>query len=87
MTSEELEQLNSDCFETFVNFAAGARVYKWLKELCFAKKTSFVIGAPDASAFNEGHRDIIIEIEERIRRSQEPPPKQMDTINVAERKG
>jgi hypothetical protein len=81
MTPEEQRQLNSDIFATFTEFEAGIRVYKWLEKFCFKYKIGLTVGQPDTSAFNEGHRDVIIEIDERIRRATEPPPKPLDTIN------
>jgi len=85
MTTEELKQLNGDVKATFVEFEAGRRVYKWLEQICFKRKCALVADRPDISAFNEGHRDVIIEIDERIRRADEPPPEPLDTINTKEK--
>jgi hypothetical protein len=82
MTPEESKQLNGDIRTTFTEFEAGVRVYKWLEKLCFKYKVGMVIGQPDTSAYNEGHRDVIIEIDERIRRATEPPPLPLNTINT-----
>jgi len=81
MTEEELKQLNSDVKATFTEFEAGTRVYKWLSEICFKNRQTLVIGAPDKSSFQAGLRDVIIEIDERIRMATEPPPKPIDVIN------
>jgi len=84
MTPEQTEQLNNDIHATFTEFGAGKRVYKWLEKFCYKYKVALVIGRPDESAYNEGHRDVIIEIDERIRRATEPPPKPIDAINEKE---
>ena len=81
MDLEKIEQLNSDIEATFTKLEAGIRVYKWLEKICFKNKTTLVIGKPDESAYNEGHRDVLIEIDERIRRATSPSPKQVNVIN------
>jgi hypothetical protein len=81
MDEAKNKQLNADIHATFTEFEAGIRVYKWLEKFCFKYKVGLVIGKPDESSFNEGHRDVIIEIDERIRRATEPPAAPMDTIN------
>lgn len=81
MTPEESRQLNKDVYATFHDFEPGRKVYQWLEKLCFKYKVGMVIGKPDESAYNEGHRDVIIEIDGRMQRATEPPQKPMDTIN------
>ena len=62
MENKELRQLNSDFLQVF-NGPQGERVYKHLERFCLKNGSTFIQGKPDQSAFNEGGRSVILEID------------------------
>ncbi len=63
MTEQErIKQRNSDFVQTFAG-PQGERVHAYLSVFCLKKGNTFVEGSPDKSAFNEGARAVMLEID------------------------
>jgi hypothetical protein len=60
--SDELRQRNNDFLNVF-NGPQGGRVLNYLTMFCLKKGSTFIPGQPDQSAFNEGARSVILEID------------------------
>lgn len=62
MTIDETKQLHSD-FVVALGSPQGKRVYDHMAKFCLKKGCTFVQGSPDKSAFNQGARAVILEID------------------------
>ena len=63
LTEQERIQLrHADFVQTF-EAVYGNRVYKHLENFCLKDACTFVSGSPDKSAFNEGARAVMLEID------------------------
>ncbi len=60
--TEKIKQRNSDFLQTFSG-PQGERVLAYLSVFCLKKSGTFVSGSPDKSAFNEGARAVMLEID------------------------
>lgn len=60
--SERIKQRHSDFVQTFAG-PQGERVLAYLSIFCLKKGSTFIEGSPDKSAFNEGARAVILEID------------------------
>ncbi len=60
--SERIKQRNMDFVQTFAG-PHGERVLAYLSVFCLKKGSTFISGSPDKSAFNEGARAVILEID------------------------
>ncbi len=60
--NERIKQRNSDFLHVFSG-PHGERVLAYLSVFCLKKEGTFVNGSPDKSAFNEGARAVILEID------------------------
>lgn len=52
---------------TCFNTPQGEFVLSWLYDRVRAGKTSFVAGSPDQTAYNEGRRSVLLEIQQQMR--------------------
>ncbi len=59
---EKIKQRNVDFLQTFSG-PHGERVLAYLSVFCLKKGSTFIQGSPDKSAFNEGARAVILEID------------------------
>jgi hypothetical protein len=62
VTEEKVTELHSDFVQTFET-PHGKRVYDLLAAFCLKKGCTFVEGSPDKSAFNQGARAVMLEID------------------------
>jgi len=63
LTDKERVQLkHADFVQTFESIQ-GKRVYTILEKFCLKNSGTFVTGSPDKSAFNEGARAVMLEID------------------------
>jgi hypothetical protein len=62
---EEITQKHSDFVQVFSG-PQGERVLDYLSSYCLKKGCTFVLGSPDKSAFNQGARSVILEIDHWI---------------------
>jgi hypothetical protein len=62
---ERVQRLHADFVQTFEG-VQGRRVYEHLERFCLKRGNTFVAGSPDKSAFNEGARAVILEIDDWI---------------------
>ena len=63
MTEQErIKQRTSDFLHTFSG-PQGERVLAYLSVFCLKRGSTFINGSPDKSAFNEGARAVILEID------------------------
>jgi len=60
--SERIKQRKSDFLQTFSG-PHGERVLAYLSVFCLKRGSTFIVGSPDKSAFNEGARAVILEID------------------------
>ena len=60
--SEKIKQKHSDFVQVFSG-PQGERVLDYLSSFCLKKDCTFVLGSPDKSAFNQGARAVILEID------------------------
>jgi hypothetical protein len=56
----------------FLDSEDGKKIMADLGAVCFSAKSSFVAGAPDRSAFNEGCRAVYLHILRRAQIEQQP---------------
>ena len=64
MTENEIiKQRHSDFLQIFGGSPQGVRIYDYLAGFCLKKDCTFVSGSPDKSAFNQGARAVILEID------------------------
>ncbi len=77
---ERQRQAARDAKATFTKFEAGIRIYRFLESYCYKHRQTMVNGEPYMTAFNDGMRDVILEIDRLITRVDEPP-KQETAIN------
>lgn len=59
---EKIKQRISD-FQFAFSGLRGERVHAYLSVFCLKKGSTFILGSPDKSAFNEGARAVILEID------------------------
>jgi hypothetical protein len=60
--SEKVNQRHSDFVQVFSG-PQGQRALDYLSKFCLKKDCTFVLGSPDKSAFNQGARAVILEID------------------------
>ncbi|KKL76501.1 hypothetical protein LCGC14_2044290 [marine sediment metagenome] len=60
--AEKIKQRNADFVQTFAG-PHGERVLAYLSAFCLKRGSTFIVGSPDKSAFNEGARAVILEID------------------------
>ncbi len=60
--NERIKQRNSDFLHVFSG-PQGERVLAYLSVFCLKRGSTFTEGSPDKSAFNEGARAVILEID------------------------
>ena len=60
--NERIKQRNSDFLQVFSG-SQGERVLAYLSMFCLKKGSTFINGSPGKSAFNEGARAVILEID------------------------
>lgn len=60
--SDKIKQKHSDFVQVFSG-PQGERVFDYLSSFCLKKDCTFVLGSPDKSAFNQGARAVILEID------------------------
>ena len=61
--SDKIKQKHSDFVQVFGGSLQGIRIYDYLSSFCLKKDCTFVPGSPDKSAFNQGARAVILEID------------------------
>ena len=61
--SERIKQRNSDFLQTFSGSPQGERTYDHLSKFCLKKGCTFDRDSARKSAFNEGARAVILEID------------------------
>ena len=60
--NEKIKQKHADFVQVFGGLQ-GERVLGYLSSFCLKKDCTFVLGSPDKSAFNQGARAVILEID------------------------
>ncbi len=60
--NEKIKLRNSDFLQIFRS-SSGERVLAYLSVFCLKKGSTFIEGSPDKSAFNEGARAVMLEID------------------------
>ena len=78
---EELQrQVARDSKATFTKFEAGIRIYRYLEAYCYKYRQTMVAGEAYMTAYHNGMRDVILEID-RLIIEVDKPPKQKTAIN------
>lgn len=66
MTEKEIITQKVQDFNFAFGSEQGLRVLSYLSRFCLKNDNTFVLGSPDKSAFNEGARAVILEIDDLI---------------------
>ncbi len=77
---EQQRQLTRDAKAALTKYEPGIRLYRYLESYCYKYRQTMVAGEAYMTAYNNGMRDVILEIDRLITRVDEPP-KQQTAIN------
>lgn len=77
---ERQRQVARDAKAAFTKFEAGIRIYRYLESYCYKYRQTMVNGEAYMTAYNNGMRDVILEID-RLIAEVDKPPKQETAIN------